>query len=271
MKKLLITGCAFFAVMYLQAQQKEGKVIYERTSQIQIRINDGHMNDEMQNMMPKTRKDNFELTFGNNQSLWKQAEREADDDATGFEGGGMQIRMIGGGTDDVLYNNFETKARVEQRDMFDKKFIIDDSIRSSLKWKMTTETKLILNHNCMKTTATQISKRSQMTMDNGKMERKEIEDTALIVAWFASDIPVSAGPADYQGQLPGLILEMDIANGRQVYKALNISPKADLAAIKAPTGKKHYSREEFRSEVDKMMAEMQRNNGGPGRVMRFNN
>lgn len=269
MKKILITVCAFIAAFASQAQQKEGKVVYERTIQIQIRINDGHMNDEMQNMLPKTRKDNFELTFGNNQSLWKQAEREVEDGGD-WNSGGMQIRMVGSGTDDVLYNNFDSKTRVEQRDMFDKKFIIDDSIRS-LKWKMTSETKTILNHNCIKATTTQINKRSQMTMDNGKMERKEIEDTALIIAWFATDIPVSAGPADYQGQLPGLILEMDVANGRQVFKALEISPKADLAVIKAPTGKKRYTREEYRKEVDKMMDEMQRNNGGPGRMMRITN
>ncbi|MEI9810360.1 MAG: GLPGLI family protein [Bacteroidota bacterium] len=97
---------------------------------------------------------------------------------------------------------------------FEKKFIIDDSIRP-LKWKMTTETKTILNHNCIKATAVQTSARTQMVMENGKMDRKEVQDTSLIVAWFATDIPVSGGPAEFQGQLPGLILEMDVANGRQ--------------------------------------------------------
>jgi GLPGLI family protein len=270
MKKILIAGCALLTAALVHAQQKEGKVTYQRTMQMHIQINDGQMSDEMQNVLPKQRKDNFELTFGNNQSLWKQAEQE-DNDASSFssEGGGMQIRMIGGGTDDVLYNNFTTGKKTEQRDMFDKKFIIDDSIRP-LKWKMTAETKTILNHNCMKATATQISKRMQMTMDNGKMERKETEDTANIIAWFATDIPVSAGPAEYQGQLPGLILEMDVSNGRQTFKALEISPKADLASIKEPTGKKHYTPEEFSKEREKMMEEMQRNNGGGNRQIRIN-
>jgi GLPGLI family protein len=270
MKKILIAGCAFLTATIVQAQQKEGKITYQRVSQMQIRINDGH--EEMQNMLPRTRTDNFELIFGNNQSLWKQAEKEAEDDGSlnSEGGGGIQIRMIGGGTDDVLYNNFGTGKKTEQRDMFEKKFIIDDSIRP-LKWKMTGETKTILMHNCMKATATQISKRMQMNMDNGKMERKEVEDTAIIIAWFASDIPVPAGPAEYQGQLPGLILEMDVANGRQVFKAIELSPKADLALIKEPTGKKHYTREEYRKEVDKMMDEMQRNNGGPGTRFRISN
>lgn len=270
MKKILIAGCVFLTVTFIQAQQKEGKITYERITQMQIRIDDGHANDEIQNMLPRTRKDNFELIFGNNQSLWKAAEQEDEDDGSSeSDNGGVQIRMVGGGADDVLYNNFETGKRTEQREFLDKKFIIDDSIRP-LKWKMTNETKTILNHNCMKANATQISKRMQMNMDNGKMERKEVEDTANITAWFATDIPVSAGPAEYQGQLPGLILEMDVNNGRQTFKALEISSKADLDLIKEPTGKKHYTPAEFRKEREKMMDEMERNNSGGNRVIRMN-
>jgi GLPGLI family protein len=226
------------------------------------------MNEEMERLIPKSRTDKFELSFANNQSLWKQAEQDNNDDNIQSEGG-VQIRMIVAGSDDVLFTNFETAKKVELREMFDKKFLIDDSIRP-LKWKMTGETKNILGHNCMKATAVNISKRMQMNMDNGKLERKEVEDTSSITAWFASDIPVPAGPAEYQGQLPGLILEMDINNGRQTFKALEISPKADLASIKEPQGKKRYSPEEFRKERDKMMDEMQRNNPVGNRVIRMN-
>ncbi len=267
MKKFFAIGCAMLVVTIAKSQQKEGRVVYERT--IQMQVNFAGMNEEMQRMIPKSRTDKFELNFGNNQSLWKQAEQENDDETFASEGGGMQIRMVAPGSNDVMYNNFETGKRVEKRDLFDKTFIVDDSTRP-LKWKVTGETKMILNHNCMKAEATQISQRTQMSMDNGKMERKEVPDTSLIIAWFTSDIPVSAGPGEYQGQLPGLILEMDISNGRQTFKAIEIKEKADLAIIKEPTGKKHYTPEEFRKERDKMMGEMQRNGGGPGRMMRFN-
>ncbi|MEI9943860.1 MAG: GLPGLI family protein [Chitinophagaceae bacterium] len=268
MKKVLIACFAIILTGAANAQQKEGKVIYERTVQMQISF--AGMNEEMQRMIPRSRTDKFELTFGNNTSLWKAAEQENEEEGFGGgEAGGIQVRMVGQGVNDVLYTNFETSKRVEQREMFDKKFIIDDSIRS-LKWKMTGETKTILNHNCMKATATQYSQRMQMTMNDGKMERKEIADTSLIIAWIASDIPVSAGPAEYQGQLPGLILEMDVNNGRQIFKALAISEKADLAMIKEPSGKKHYTQAEFRKERDKMMEEMQRNNMGGNRTIRIN-
>ena len=101
------------------------------------------------------------------------------------------------------------------------------------------------------------------------MERKEIQDTVAITAWFTNDIPVPAGPGEFQGQLPGLILALDINNGRQVYKALEISDKIDLKVIKEPAGKKHYTLSEFRKERDKLMEAMQ-NNGGGNRQIRIN-
>ena len=267
MKKNLLAACGFSLIAFtLQAQQKEGKVIYERTSQLQIRF--AGMNEEMERQIPQTRVDKFELTFANNQSLWKQAEQENQDDGN-FGGGGMQINVVAAGSDDVLYTNFDAAKKVELRVMFDKKFIVDDSIRP-LKWKMSEETKTILNHLCRKATAVRYSKRTTMNMDNGKMERKEVDDTSNIVAWFTTDIPVSAGPAEFQGQLPGLILEMNINNGRQIFIAKEISPKADLAVIKEPQGKKHYTQEEFTKERNKMMDEMQKNNTGGNRVIHMN-
>jgi GLPGLI family protein len=267
MKKILIAAVGFCMATVSTAQQTEGKVVYERTMQMQMQFSG--MNDEMQRMIPRTRIDKFELTFGNNKSLWKQAEQEAADE-TEIGGGGMQIRIMAQGTDDVVYCNFDENKRVDQRVLFDKKFIVEDSIRS-LTWKLGEETKTILGQLCRKASTTRYSTRMSMTMENGKMERREVQDTSLIVAWFTSNIPVSAGPAEFQGQLPGLILEMDINDGRQLYKALEISPKTNLASIKEPSGKKRYTPEEFNAERNKMLEEMQRNNqGGGNRVFRMN-
>ena len=268
MKKNLIAILGWLFIGFtVTAQQKEGKVIYERVSQIQIRF--AGMNDEMERNIPKTRTDKLELTFGNNQSLWKQAEQENDNNEN-FGGGGMQINMIAAGSDDVLYTNFDAAKKVELRVLFDKKFIVEDSIRP-LKWKMTEDTKTILNHLCRKATAVKYGKRTMMNMDNGVMERKEVDDTSTIVAWFTTDIPVSAGPGEYQGQLPGLILAMDINNGRQVFVAKEILVKADLTIIKEPQGKKRYTPDEFRKETAKMMDEMQKNNmGGNRQVIHMN-
>lgn len=265
MKRILIAGCLVLSVSLAPAQQKEGKVTYERVTKRVARFTINGVESEL----PQTQKDNFELIFGNNHSLWKAEEKDNDDANAATSEGGMHMQIIVAGSNDVLYTNFETRKKTEKREFLDKTFIIDDSI-STLKWKMTGETKTILNHNCMNAVATRISTQTRMTMDNGKMERKEIQDTANIVAWFTSDIPVSAGPGEYQGQLPGLILEMDVNNGRQTYIASSISEKADLAIIKEPTGKKHYTPDEFRKERDKMMKEMEQNNQGGNRQIRIN-
>ena len=266
MKKLGMAGCLLLSASLLQAQKNSGQVNYERVTKMTARFNINGVENEM----PQTRKDNFELYFGNNQSLWKAAEQENEDATSSSDNGGMQIHMVVAGSNDVMYCNFETGKKTERREFLDKTFIVDDSIRK-IKWKMTGEIKTILNHSCMKAIATRVSTQMRMTMDNGKTERKEIQDTANIVAWFTNDIPVPAGPAEFQGQLPGLILEMDISDGRQTFIATGILDKNDLSIIKEPTGKKHYTPDEFKIERDKMMKEMQENNQGGNHQIRINN
>jgi GLPGLI family protein len=175
MKKILIAGSLVLSVSLVQAQKISGLVSYERVTKMVARFNINGVENEM----PQVRKENFELLFGNGQSLWKAAEannEEATGAPTTSEDGGVQVHMVVAGSNDVMYTNFETKKKTEKREFLDKTFIIDDSIRQ-LKWKMTGETKTILNHNCMKAVATKVSSQMRMTMDNGKMERKEIQDT----------------------------------------------------------------------------------------------
>src|SRR6266498_4780151 len=176
MRKILLASGSLLFASLLYAQQKEGKVVYERTMQMQIHINDD--NDAISQVLPKTRTDKFELTFGNNQSLWKPAEEEIENSE--FSGNGMQINIVGPGQNDIVFHDFNKARKVEQREMFDKKFIVEDSIRK-LNWRLTGETQTILGHICQKATAQRIGKRTQMSMDNGKMERKEITDTSTIV------------------------------------------------------------------------------------------
>ena len=259
MKKISFTFLSACIIMAATAQQKEGKVIYLRVAQMQMRMTAG--NDQMAQMLPRTRTDKFELTFGNNQSLWKHIDEE--DNLEEMSGGGVQIRMVGPGQNDVVFHDFTAGRKVEQRDMMEKKFIIADSIRK-MNWKLTGETQTILGHVCQKAVAQRTGMRMQTTMENGKIERKEIADTTNIIAWFTTDIPVPAGP-EVQGQLPGLILELDMNNGRMVYKALDIQQKADVASIKEPTKGKKVTPDEFTKERDKMMEEMQKNMQGGGR------
>lgn len=280
MKKNLLTILAILTAVVSFSQQ--GKIIYERTVQMQIRIamnsnGGGGMNDEaIQNMLPKSMTNKFELQFANAQTVWKELDEpnnEPENMSFGAPGGGMVTVKAFGGGDDLTFCDLTSGRKVDQKELGTKKVVVEDSLRS-LKWKLSEETKTILGKVCRKATTERIAKRMMMSMNNGKMERQETADTNLIVAWFTLEVPVSTGPAEFQGQLPGLILEMDINKGKTVYKALEFSEKVDLTLIKEPKASKKLTAQEFEAERQKMMDEMMKNNGGagPGRsVIRIGN
>jgi len=262
MKRLLIASAILIAIPSL-AQVKEGKIVYERTMQLQIRINDD--NPAFQNMIPKERKDKFELFFTDGKSLWQGVEDDGQSDETSFgdSGGGMRMVIRVPGSDDIAFHNIIESKKVDQRELGGKSYIIADSIKK-MSWKVAGETKVILGHNCMKATTQRMQESFRMTMDNGEAKREKVMDTMNIVAWFTNEIPGSFGPDIYQGQLPGTILEIDVNNGRNTFKAIEISPKVDIAKIKEPSKGKKVTAEEFAKEREKLMQEMMQNGGGPG-------
>jgi GLPGLI family protein len=269
MKKILLAVPGFFILTITEAQQKQGKVVYELTTQVNMQIHSGDdevsldvENENGQNMLRRFRTDKFELTFGNNQSLWIQADETIDDNPDGGEFGFM---MFGPDQSQIVFHDFNVAKRIEQREIFDKKFIITDSIEK-LSWKLGSETEMILGFLCHKATAQRIGKRMQIMMQNEKIERKEVSDTIGYVAWYTTDIPVPAGP-EVQGQLPGLMLSLNIDSGRMVYQAIEISINVDLASIKAPTKGKRVTRDEFKVEQNKMMEQIEKNNQGGGHRM----
>lgn len=237
------------------AQMKEGRVVYERNFQLPQRML--NMNPDLAKQIPKSRTDQFELLFANNQSLWQYLPGiSSDGDPNSFAGGGMVLRFAGGGNE-VSYYDFTKGIRVDEREVADKNFVVTDSIKK-LNWKLSDETKTVLTYTVHKATAQNIETRMRMIMENRKMKREPVEDTTTVIAWYTTDIPVAAGP-DFQGQLPGLILEMDVNNGRTVYKAIEVSPKVNKNKIRQPKNGKKLTAAEFITEREKIMEEMQKN------------
>ena len=127
-----------------------------------------------------------------------------------------------------------------------------------------------LGYTAQKATAQRVEQRPRITMENGEMKREMVSDTSAIVAWFTTNIPVPAGPQEFQGSLPGLILELDANNGRAVYRAIEVSPKVNLSSIKEPKGGKRVTPAEFDKERDALLEELRKNNPGGNRVIRMN-
>ena len=267
MKKIAFTVCLSIASLALFAQIKEGRVIYERTAQIRMQFaNPNRDNTELEKLFPKQQVTTFELLFGNNQSLWQSlpdANNEANQmSASDGNGRAFVINRIGG-NDDVVYNNLNNGKKISSRETSSQRFIVEDTFSKNA-WKITDETKAILNFKATKAVAQIYSKRLVTNMENGEIKRKEMPDTLHVTAWFTTDVPVPTGP-DYHGQLPGLVLEININNGQTVYKALEFSSKVNLAQIKEPKGGKRVTAAEYRSELEKIMEETRRRfaeNGG---------
>jgi len=255
--KQAIVFLLLFSAASVSAQQNQGRIVYERTTKLQIQINDA----AFQNSLPQERKDKFELLFSGNKTLWRAVEDDSPESDMSFDNGsGAHVKIMVNGSNDVTYSDLTDLKKIEQKEVFAKTFIVEDSIRN-LKWKLGSDTKKIMGYDCRMASSQKIQPTMKVTMDNGEMKRQEVMDTITIVAWFTDAIPGFGGPESYQAQLPGTILEVDINNGKSHFIALELSPKVDVKEIKEPKGKR-ITPEEFKKERDKMFQQMQQNNGG---------
>ena len=83
-------------------------------------------------------------------------------------------------------------------------------------------------------------------------------DSGEIVAWFAPDIPVQAGPALYGG-LPGMILVLSLNGGSTIYGATAVSLDGAEEEIVPPADEARVvSQEEYRSFVNDEIRDMRR-------------
>lgn len=252
MKRTVFTLSLGLILFTASGQEKQGRVLYERTVQMQVAMQG--TGNEMQQLLPRSRKDKLEVLFGNNQSLRRMAEEPTPEDPLADENG-MHVQIMVPEANDVTHTNFSTGQVVEQREFGAKNYIITDSIQK-LTWKLTDETSTILNYPCHKAVAQRIGKRMNISMNNGQLQHREVADTVNISAWFTLSIPVPAGP-EYQGQLPGLMLQVDIGDGRTIYQAIEVATQVDVSTIKPPAKGKKITAEAFIKERDKLMKNMQ--------------
>ena len=244
MKKLL-----FFIVFlpFFLTAQKSGKVNYDMT--VKIEIPDG-VPKEFRDRIPKERNAVKELYFNENVSTYKDGEMERPEDAEiSGEGGGRRFRMrfAGGGGQGQTYKDISANLMIDKRNLMGKDFIINDEV-PKYQWKVTGQKKQILSYLAMEATTT-------------------VDDTINIIAWFTPQIPVSNGPGVYQG-LPGLILELDVDNGREktLANSVELGP-LDETLIEIPDKGKKVTREEFdKIRMEKMEEMRERGGGGPGRI-----
>ncbi|MBN1252174.1 MAG: GLPGLI family protein [Bacteroidales bacterium] len=168
----------------------------------------------------------YELIFNKNESFFKAVEKlEMNNNynlAVIWEEGGA-----------LVYTN--RKEIIKQKEEEDKLYLIYSCVED-YNWKLEKETKQIGKYLCYK--ATTIKK-----MKNSKGEFKK-----LVEAWYAPEIPFSFGPAGYVG-LPGLILELKIADITLFLTKLEFNPKKKVSIKKLEKGKR-ISEEDYEKMIN---------------------
>jgi len=236
MKKILIMVIAGLCCQLAVAQVKEGKVIYERKTNMYKRLPPENAN--MKSMIPEFNTSKQQLLFAGDESVFVSLPEEEDiRDQAGQEGNRMNFHMNSGSSE--TYKNYAAEKIIELRELGPKKYIIEDTLRK-LAWKLADDTMVIKGYHCKKAFA------KNRQGDN-------------IVAWYTEEIASPSGPEQFGG-LPGLILQMDMGDSWIVFTATDIQPGTDKQLVKAPSGAKKVTRQEFQKMMDDAFGP---SNGGP--------
>ena len=113
-----------------------------------------------------------------------------------------------------MKRDFTNNTMTDAMDFLGKSYLIEDDIQP-IDWKIQNDLKEVAGHICMKA----------FTEDTLKNQK--------IVAWFAQDIHISAGPDRFSG-LPGMILEIDINDGAMIMSADKIELKKLTTELDLP-------------------------------------
>jgi GLPGLI family protein len=249
MKKLILTAVIFLPVL-LAAQMKQGMIQYQETIKLEIDFSEDQQ--ELAKMFPSSQSFSRVLYFNEKASLYKDPDvaDETGEQSWTSSQGNATVKMVIKRPEDLLFKSFADNQKVEQKDFMGKKFLIQDE-QASFQWKVMGDQMIILGYPCIKAVH---------------------EDTSnTIVAWFTSQIPVSTGPDKY-GQLPGLILSVDINEGERVIQAQSIDLETDVSdKLEAPTKGKKVSQAEFEAIREEKKREMEEAGNGNSVIIKIRN
>lgn len=220
---------AGLAMQVAAAQVKDGRVVYERKVNMHKRL--GPDMESMKNMIPQFDVSKVELLFSGNESIYRRIQEEEDIRESAGDGGDRQVVRMRFNADNELYKNYNTQKALELTELGPKKYLIDDSIRQ-YNWKLdeTGDTKQIKGYTCKKAT-TKNTRGENMTV------------------WYTEQIACPSGPEAWGG-LPGLIMEIDVADGQITFIAVEVTEKVDKKMVGAPTGGKKITRKEHQKMLE---------------------
>lgn len=196
---LLTVGSSFAQMI------TEGKVVFERKTNLEKRFKGQEMNRWMRGDLKKPKIDVFELYFNDTASFFKPIEEDVPDER---EWSTMK---------NATYQNFNQGIRKQEFSFWGTKLLLEDSLHSRT-WRMTESKRSIAGYNC-------------------RQAVWQANDSTRIYAWYAEELVASTGPETFYG-LPGVILGLAIEDGSVVYFAKEVKVQKVNLQPMIPTGKK---------------------------------
>ncbi|TNE62700.1 MAG: GLPGLI family protein [Bacteroidetes bacterium] len=162
------------------------------------------------------------LYFSPTKSKYEDSEEKAEPDAEGYSWRKDAYMII---------RDFQANTIFDHVTMLGRTWVVEDSIQTP-EWKILNDMKEVAGHVCM----------NAIMEDTVKRQK--------IVAWFALDMPVPAGPERLMG-LPGIILEADVNNGAETITADRIQLKKLTGELDLPkkVRGRHISEKDYREKI----------------------
>jgi GLPGLI family protein len=179
--KTIFIAIFLFCAQSLSAQTKfisKGKIEFERRTNVWADLK-GSLAEQIKKVTPQYQSYFFNYEFDGNKSIY-QPGRESDA-KPGFFGSPA--------TDNEVYSDFSTGKTIAHKNVFEKSFLIEDSLRHAT-WKITNDFREIAGFNCRRATTI-------------------IMDSVFVVAFYTDEITIPGGPESFNG-LPGMILGLVI-------------------------------------------------------------
>ena len=166
----------------------------------------------------KTERERYAYIWGGDNEWKEKAELKFNATESRYEELQEEDSRWRKGDDYIIYRDREKNEALDVLTVLNKDYALRDSILCQ-NWKIKNDMKEVAGHICMNASC------------YDSLKDKEI------MAWFALDLPIAAGPDKYCG-LPGMILEVNEANGALVYTATTVLLSEEKMEIKKPEVKK---------------------------------
>ena len=241
MKKFSLIYIIVFllGVNQIAAQITSGKILYNVNMEgfYQDGVKDGRASPELKRMFRMTadaaNNIQLELLFNQEQSIFQHQKGLSISD---YEELDELVKMLT--SDGTYYTDIKDGTQLLQTFYEGREYNVESEIEKQ-DWTLTKEQKQIGKFLCYKA----ILDKSNTGLN---------EDT---IAWYAPEIPVSFGPVDYVGNLPGLILELKLPIATYTASKIELNPKKEVK-IDWPQDIETITVEEYKKEGDKVKEQL---------------